>query len=96
MPRRLTDEDKKLINEIYFITKNYAETARQTGFSASSVRKYANPAYKPEVKKMEPADVRIPALPSSELASTANWGDLCVLTEQEKEDMKLLRKELLF
>lgn len=94
MPRRLTDEDKKLINEVYYLTKNYAETARQTGFSSSSVKRYVILNYKPEVKK-EKEKLRIPAQSSVNLAAISNWGDVCVLSAEEKSAIIELRKEFL-
>ena len=35
---RVTDEDKILINQIYLEVGTYAETARRTGFSPSTVK----------------------------------------------------------
>lgn len=94
MPRRLTDEDKKLINEVYYLTKNYAETARRTGFSSTSVKRYVIPNYQPEVKK-EKEQMRIPAQPSVNLATICNWGEVCILSAEEKSAMVELRKEFL-
>ena len=41
MAKRLTDEDKDLIAEKYKEIGTYAGVARETGFSASTVKKYA-------------------------------------------------------
>ena len=37
MSKRVTNEDILIFNEIYYKTKNYAQVARETGFSASTV-----------------------------------------------------------
>ena len=40
-------EDILRINELYYKHKTYAEVARQTGFSASTVKKYVIPGWAP-------------------------------------------------
>ena len=40
MATKVTQEDKIRMNELYLKYKTYAEVARQTGFSASTVKKY--------------------------------------------------------
>ena len=47
MANKVTNEDILRINEIYYKTHTYAETARQTGFSASTVKKYVIPGWEP-------------------------------------------------
>jgi hypothetical protein len=49
MASKVTNEDILRINEIYYKTKVYAETARQTGFSASTLKKYVIPGWQPVV-----------------------------------------------
>ena len=40
MASKVTNEDILRINELYYKHKTYAEVARQTGFAASTVKKY--------------------------------------------------------
>lgn len=37
--KQVTNEDKKKINELYAISHNYSQVARETGFSPSTVKK---------------------------------------------------------
>lgn len=97
MAKRVTDEDILHMNEIYYKTRVFAEVARQTGFSASTVRKYVDVNWKPiiqeNIKRFEMS--QIPSkFNSSIFKNIDNYGDLCVLTEREQEEMKELWKEL--
>lgn len=96
MASKVTSEDILRINEIYYKTKVYAETARQTGFSASTVKKYVIPGWQPvaveNIIKFELS--QIPEFDGSVFKGVDNYGDLCILTENEKEEMKELWKEL--
>ena len=98
MASKVTNEDILRINEIYYKTKVYAETARQTGFSASTVKKYVIPGWQPvaveSIKKFDPAQ-----LPDFQEAvqifkGITNYGNLCVLTPSEQDEIKELWKEL--
>ena len=93
---RVTSEDILRMNEIYYKTRVFAEVARQTGFSASTVRKYVDVNWKPVVSeniiKFDMND--IPEFDTSIFVGVENYGDLCVLTECEKREMKELWKEL--
>ena len=96
MANKVTSDDILRINEIYYKTKVYAETARQTGFSASTVKKYVIKDWKPvaaeNVIKFELK--QIPEFDGSIFKNVDNYGELCVLTDQEKEEMKELWREL--
>ena len=96
MAKRVTSEDIVRMNEIYYQTHVFAEVARQTGFSASTVRKYVDTNWKPAVNENI---VRfnlddLPEFDSSNFKGIDNYGDLCVLTEREKEKMIELWKEM--
>ena len=95
---RLTEEDKIKINEIYLKVGTYAETARQTGFSPATVKKYVIKDFKPQ------SEIKIKVFKEEEIPSqvdltpfiqSENWGEFCILSEKEKEEMKELWKELL-
>lgn len=98
MANKVTNEDILHINEIYYKTHTYAETARQTGFSASTVKKYVIPGWKPvEVENI----IRFDMAQLPDFIKTAeifrginNYGNLCILTEYEKDEIKELTKEL--
>ena len=51
MANRVTSEDILRMNEIYYKTHVFAEVARQTGFSASTVRKHVDVNWKPVVSE---------------------------------------------
>ena len=98
MASKVTNEDILRINEIYYKTKVYAETARQTGFSAGTVKKYVIKGWEPvaveNIKKFDPAQ-----LPDFQEAvkifrGIDNYGNLCVLTDYEKSEIKELWKEM--
>ena len=98
MAKRVTNEDILKFNEIYYRTKTYAEVARETGFSASTVKKYIDKNWQPvaveNIKKFDPAQ-----LPDFQKAveifrGIDNYGNLCVLTDYEKDEIKDLWKEM--
>lgn len=98
MANRVTNEDVIRINEIYYKTKTYAETARQTGFSAGTVKKYVIPGWKPVeqscVKRFD-----ISTLPDFKEAALVfrgidNYGELCVYSEEEYKGVRDLWEEL--
>lgn len=96
MARKVTNEDIKLMNEIYYRTKSYAETARQTGWSAGTVSKYVDKNFTPiveaEVKRFLMAD--LPDFDPSPFDGVDNFGELCVMSKEEEEEIKELWKEL--
>lgn len=96
MASKVTSEDILRINEIYYKTKVYAETARQTGFSASTVKKYVIPGWQPVVTEniVRFELSQIPEFDSSIFKGVDNYGGLCVLTEREKEEIEELWGEL--
>ena len=93
---RVTSEDILRMNEIYYKTHVFAEVARQTGFSASTVRKYVDVNWKPieneNIIKFDMND--LPEFDTTCFKGIENYGDLCVLTEREQDEMKELLKEL--
>ena len=98
MASKVTNEDILRINELYYKHKTYAEVARQTGFSAGTVKKYVIKGWEPvsaeNIKKFDPAQ-----LPDFQEAvkifrDIDNYGNLCVLTDFEKNEIKELWKEM--
>lgn len=96
MANRVSSEDILRMNEIYYKTRVFAEVARQTGFSASTVRKYVDVNWKPveneNIIKFDMND--LPEFDTTCFRGIENYGDLCVLTEREQDEMKELWKEL--
>ena len=98
MASKVTNEDILRINELYYKHKTYAEVARQTGFSAGTVKKYVKPGWQPvvveNIKKFDIA--RLPNFTKAAeiFRGVNNYGNLCVLTDFEVEEIKELWKEL--
>ena len=74
MATKVTNEDILRINELYYKHKTYAEVARQTGFSASTVKKYVTPGWKPvETKNIIKFDLaQLPEFNASIFESSAS------------------------
>ena len=100
MARFLTDDDKLHIYNVYKRVGTYAGTARETGFSASTVRKYVQ-----EFQTLEATPVADQSnwkrvylsnldLNSKSLPIIYNIGKSCELTEEEKEGIRELWNEL--
>lgn len=99
MANKVTNEDILQINSLYFQYKTYAEVARQTGFSASTVKKYVDKNWTPVcVENIIRFDLT--QLPdfleqvSEKFKGIENYGSLCILSGEEKEEMKVLWGEI--
>ena len=97
MARKVTNEDIKQFNELYYKHKSYAEVARITGWSSSTVSKYVDKNYKPIVRE----NIRkfnltadLPEFSTAAFEGVENWGELCVMSEEEKLEMAELWSEL--
>lgn len=98
MASKVTNEDILRINELYYKHKTYAEVARQTGFAASTVKKYVIPGWAP-VASENIIRFDIAQLPDFTSAAEifrgiSNYGALCILTDYEKQEIKKLWGEL--
>lgn len=96
MASRVTNEDIIRINELYYKYKTYAEVARQTGFAASTVKKYVIPGWQPVVEtEIIRFDIsELPDSPHPGFVGLNNYGELCVLTNDEKEELRGLWEEM--
>ena len=98
MAKRVTNEDILVFNEIYYKTKNCAQVARETGFSASTVRKYIDKNWEPvAVENIIHFDIE--QLPDFTEAvkifrGIDNYGYLCQLTPLEIKEIEELWKEM--
>ena len=98
MASKVTNEDILRINEIYYKTHTYAETARQTGFSATTVKKYVIPGWEPvAVENIVHFDIaQLPDFTEAVkiFRGVDNYGCLCQLTPVESEEIKELWAEM--
>lgn len=96
MAKKVSDNDIQIFNELYYKYKTYAEVARQTGFSATTVKKYIIPNWRPtellNIRHLSESD--IPQISIECFKNQENWGSLCELTESEIEEIKNLWEEL--
>ena len=98
MARKVTTDDIKQFNELYYELQSYAEVARRTGWSASTVSKYIDKNYKPVVvENIKRFDLKtdLPEFSTSMFVTVENLGELCVLTDDEYAEMVELWEELL-
>lgn len=95
MARRLTENDKIQINEVYAVCRNYTKTAEITGFSVASVKKYVIPDYEPAARlRPDPNSFSIPSIEET-IERLQTEDELCLLHEWEKEEIELLQEDLL-
>ena len=98
MAKRVTEDDKILFNTLYLKLGTYSGVAKETGFSASTVKKYIVPDFKiPEDNvaiKFTKEDIPKVFDPIT-LVESKNWGELCNLTPEEVVEINELKKELL-
>lgn len=98
MASKVTNEDILRINELYYKYKVYAEVARQTGFSASTVKKYVIPGWEPvtveNILRFDTAQLPDFTEAVKIFQGIDNYGYLCQLTPVESEEIKELWKEL--
>lgn len=96
MATKVTEQDKIQMNELYLKLRTYAGVARETGFSASTVKKYIIPNYVSiENIKIKKFDKEIPADFPPYPTSGLEWLQLLAVSPQEWEEIKELRKEVL-
>lgn len=92
---RVTQDDIKRFNELYYKYKTYAEVARQTGFSAGTVSKYVDKNYVPvDDTKKKIFDGEVNDSNFDILTATDAWGALLTLSEEELKGLKELWNEL--
>ena len=94
----VTDTIIKQINQLYYEYHNYSKVARELNLSPSTVKKYVDPNYAPInealIIKFNP-EVDMPKEFKTDLfMNTNNFGDLCALTSEEKEGIKVLHGEM--
>lgn len=97
MARKVSVEDIRKMNEIYYQCKSYAETARQTGWAASTVRVYIDKNFSPVLEdniiRFDP-NKDLPNFSTKMFNKIENYGELCVLSEEEKKEIERLWLEI--
>lgn len=93
MASRVTSEDIIKINEVYFRLGTYAATARETGFAASTVKKYIINGYVPAAQIVY--NDKIIELPPATSIILQNLPTLLTVTPLEWEGIEELRREIL-
>lgn len=98
---RLTITQEKIIemNELYLEIKTYAGVSRALGGSPSptTVKKYIIPDYKSqkEIQCKRFNKESISKIFNFDSFLIENWGELCILSKEEVEEIKELWNELL-
>lgn len=97
MASKITNEDIIRMNDLYLQYHTYAEVARQTGFSPSTVRKYIQKDWVPLNDRpriiFDPNN--LPDEPDLSIFNgVENFGDLCVLSPEEEAEIQILWEEL--
>lgn len=94
---RVTTEDILNFNKLYFKYKSFAEVARQTGFSASTVSKYVDKNWKPldegRRKIFDPMQLK-PDFKLECFKGVENFGELCVYSAEEEAEVHELWEEM--
>lgn len=95
--KRVSVDDIKKINEVYYQCHSYAETARQTGWSAATVKNYVKPDFKPvattAIRKFTMNDMPEWSCPPM-FEKVKNYGELCKIMDDERVDLFNLWEEL--
>lgn len=91
---RVSPEDIIKFNDLYLELKTYAGVARETGFSASTVKKYIIKDYVPAEKiETQKFSGDLPEF-VPEIFRKQDWVSFLDMTEEEYEEIKELWKEM--
>ena len=96
MANKVTHEDIKKMNQLYLKLKTYAAVSREVGFSPSTVKKYIIPNFT-EIR--EENIIRfdcenLPKFSAEKFEGIDNFGDLCLLSTEEVDEIRELWNEL--
>jgi hypothetical protein len=95
MARKVTTDDIKQFNELYYKYKSFAEVARQTGWSAGTVSRYVDKNYQPiAAESMQHFSSDILPFNEDSVKNCLDIGIVCVLSNEEKTEIEQLWKEL--
>lgn len=92
--RLVTQKDILEINRLYAQYKTYAAVARETGFSPATVKKYIKAGYKPvDESAFKRFNRPLPDFDPT-IFRIEDWGTLCVLSDDEIDEIEELWEEL--
>ena len=96
---RLSEQDIQEIKKVYAEVGTYAGTARVTGFSASTVKRYVTGEVTPKAKKkdpdlidfstLKPIDKNIEPLPIDQIKIPENFSGWTILSRSERDALNL-------
>lgn len=96
---RLSEQDIQEIKKVYAEVGSYAETARRTGRSASTVKKYVSGEVAPKTKKkdpdlidfstLQPINKTIEPLPIDQIKIPENFSGWTILSRSERDALNL-------
>ena len=91
----ITQADIKQINKLYLELGTYAAVSRATGFSPGTIKKYVIPGYK-AVDNASIIRYSRDELPdfAPERFRGKDWGEMCVLSPEEIQEIYQLWKEI--
>lgn len=92
---KVTPQDIQSFNERYYACRNFAQIARETGFSASTVRKYVQKDWTPPCTEQQITfsdEMFSPYL--ERFNGLQNFGDICELSSAEQVEIEELWKEM--
>ena len=99
--RKIGIQEIEKINELYRKNGTYAAVARELGIAPSTVKKYVSAGNVHGASPIKSDDevkrVRLSDLPKFDIDSFEGraLGDLCVITDEEMENIKSLWEEIL-
>lgn len=93
----ITDEKIIEINELYLKIGTYSGVAKEVGCAPSTVKKYIIPDFVSQTNITKKIFKRedFPEFSTEGLKNIENWGSLCLLSSEEKEEIRELWNELL-
>lgn len=97
MARIIDDVTKIKINVLYSEYKNYSKVARELGVSASTVKKYVISGFDLSAQDNERKVLfeDLEKFNPNELISVESFGKICTYTQDEKDAILELQKELI-
>ena len=92
--RTVQPHDIIAMNEAYLKIGTYAGAARATGWSASTVKRYIIPDYKPEAEREPITKIEFLIPPVDTLEYPDSWSSFLTLSEEEIKGIKELQKTI--
>lgn len=97
MPRTISVKDIRKINEVYHQCKSLIQTSEETGWSIDVVKSYIDKNFDIEkedkIKRFDP-DTDMPSSSTKIFEGVENFGELCILSDEEKIEIVELWEEI--